>query len=136
MGCKYVKEFEHPESFGFSGSAGKTPVKTYMRGGKVCKDKYAEGGKADIAQDKAMIKTAVHKHEKSMHPGEPMTKLARGGVPPTSREPLIGRQKAKVGTVMGEFKKGELHSGGTGKVVTNPKQAVAIAMSEARRSKK
>lgn len=25
-------------------------------------------------------KTAVHKHEKAMHPGKPMTKLAKGGV--------------------------------------------------------
>jgi hypothetical protein len=38
----------------------------------------------------------------------------------------------KVGKVMGEFGKGELHSGSkSGPVVKNPKQAVAIAMSEA-----
>ena len=24
-------------------------------------------------------KTAVHKHEKTMHPGKPLTKLAKGG---------------------------------------------------------
>lgn len=41
---------------------------------------------------------------------------------------------AKVSRVMGEFKRGELHSGSkTGPKVSNPKQAVAIAMSEARR---
>jgi len=67
MGVKYVKEFD----FG----PAKTYVKGYARGGSC----YAEGGKADIAQDKAMIKAAVHKHEKGMHPGKPMTKLARGG---------------------------------------------------------
>ena len=39
----------------------------------------------------------------------------------------------KVGTVMHEFGKGELHSGKGGKVVKNPKQAVAIAISEAAR---
>ena len=39
--------------------------------------------------------------------------------------------QAKVGKVMGEYKKGELHSGKGGKVVTNPKQAVAISISEA-----
>ena len=33
--------------------------------------------------------------------------------------------------VMREYKAGKLHSGGDGKVVKNPKQAVAIAMSEA-----
>jgi hypothetical protein len=37
----------------------------------------------------------------------------------------------KIGKVMGEYKAGKLHSGGTGKVVKNPKQAIAIAMSEA-----
>ena len=29
---------------------------------------------------KADIKKAVHKHEKAMHPGKPMTKLKKGGV--------------------------------------------------------
>jgi len=36
---------------------------------------------------------------------------------------------------MRRFKQGKLHSGGTGKVVTNRKQAVAIALSEAGMSK-
>lgn len=39
--------------------------------------------------------------------------------------------QAKVGKVMGEFKEGTLHSGHGGKVVKNPKQAIAIAISEA-----
>jgi len=43
----------------------------------------------------------------------------------------IGQKK--VGAVMHEFGKGELHSGKNGKVVKNPKQAVAIAISEAAR---
>lgn len=46
------------------------------------------------------------------------------------------KQQAKVGKVMKEFKAGSLHSGKGGKVVTKPKQAVAIAISEARRMKK
>ena len=37
----------------------------------------------------------------------------------------------KVGAVMHEFGMGQLHSGKGGKVVKNPKQAVAIAISEA-----
>ena len=37
----------------------------------------------------------------------------------------------KVGKVMGEYKRGELHSGKGGKVVKNPKQAIAISLSEA-----
>ena len=38
----------------------------------------------------------------------------------------------KIGKVMGEFKDKTLHSGKGGKVVKNPKQAIAIAMSEAK----
>jgi hypothetical protein len=37
----------------------------------------------------------------------------------------------KVGKVMSEYKAGELHSGKGGKVVKNPKQAIAISLSEA-----
>jgi hypothetical protein len=247
MGVKYVKDFD----FG----PAKTYVKGYARGGSC----YAEGGRADVKQDKAMIKAAVHKHEKGMHPGKPMTKLARGGSltamknaaltaaqqraqaspPPApsnsaaqrmqeamdarnrvlaqNRQTVVGgpeftkssqaspaptqsaasrmqaaqsaldnaqRQQqqqtftsagraspqaasgaqhqaalqaaqqaamrsrpmakggqakvgqAKVGKVMREFKAGELHSGKNGPVVKSPKQAMAIALSEARAAKK
>ena len=41
----------------------------------------------------------------------------------------------KIRTVMREFKSGELHSGKSGKVVKNPKQAIAIGLSEAGMSK-
>jgi hypothetical protein len=41
------------------------------------------------------------------------------------------KQTAKIGKVMGEFKDKGLHSGKGGKVVTNPKQAIAISLSEA-----
>jgi len=41
----------------------------------------AKGGMTDIKQDKAMVKKAVHKHEAAMHPGKPMTKLRKGGMP-------------------------------------------------------
>ena len=42
------------------------------------------------------------------------------------------KQTAKVGKVMGEYKDKSLHSGKGGKVVTSPKQAIAIALSEAK----
>lgn len=45
------------------------------------------------------------------------------------------KSKGKVEKVMGEFKHGELHSGSKkGPLVTNPKQAQAIALSEARKA--
>jgi len=44
---------------------------------------------------------------------------------------MAAKQK-KVGKVMGEYKAGTLHSGKGGKVVKNPKQAIAIALSEAK----
>jgi hypothetical protein len=44
----------------------------------------------------------------------------------------MSKAQKKVGKVMGEYKSGKLHSGGTDKVVKNPKQAIAIAMSEAK----
>lgn len=48
-----------------------------------------------------------------------------------------GKKKAKIKKVMGEFEKGNLHSGSKkGPIVTNPKQAVAIGYSEAKRKKK
>ena len=43
---------------------------------------------------------------------------------------------SKVKKVMKEFKQGKLKSGGSGKKVTKKKQAIAIALSEAGKSKK
>lgn len=41
--------------------------------------------------------------------------------------------KEKIGVVMDEYKRGTLHSG-SGAKVSNPKQAIAIGLSEARKS--
>ncbi len=50
---------------------------------------------------------------------------------------VSGRSSRKVGKVMGEFKRGKLHSGSKrGPRVTSRKQAVAIAMSEKRKAER
>jgi len=52
--------------------------------------------------------------------------------------PIKGKSKKEiVKTEMHKFKEGKLHSGAKkGPVVTNPKQAIAISMSESGQSKK
>lgn len=47
------------------------------------------------------------------------------------------KEKNKISTTMREFKAGDLHSGSKkGPTVSNPKQGIAIALSEARKTKK
>lgn len=46
------------------------------------------------------------------------------------------KAQKKIGKVMREYKEGTLHSGKGGPVVKNPKQAIAIALSEAKMAKK
>ena len=48
----------------------------------------------------------------------------------------MSKGQKKVSIVMKEFKKGKLKSGKSGKIVKNPKQAIAIALSEAKMSKR
>jgi len=50
-----------------------------MGGSAYAKGGSAKGGSKDMAQDKATASTAVHKHERALHKGAPMTKLAKGG---------------------------------------------------------
>ncbi len=54
--------------------------KTFKRGGDM--KKMAEGGKADMAQDKTMIKKAMKQHDMQEHKGGKGTKLklAKGGM--------------------------------------------------------
>jgi len=50
--------------------------------------------KKDLAQDKKMIAGAVHKHEKTLHKGKPMTKLKKGGVTSMAMKQM-GRNMAR-----------------------------------------
>lgn len=48
-----------------------------------------------------------------------------------SKPKKLSLKQKKVAEVMHQFKEGDLHSGKTDTIVTNPKQAIAIALSEA-----
>lgn len=74
--------------------------------------------KKEAHEDKELMKSLNHKKKKD---------------PKRKKTPVA---KAKVKKVMHEFKEGALHSGSKkGPVVHNPKQAIAIALSEARKAK-
>lgn len=199
MGCKYVKEFDFGSDKGYTGSAGKTPVRSYMRGGAVKSSsldvstpkqtptnmkplrtanaktsmseankkgvmgasgkiktagQYAEGGAACACGGRAMKKggkSKMSKAEKKMAEGL-VAQMARQAmqtgrmpgmpaprarsVPVAPQSPLVAMKKggSKVGKVMGEYDRGELHSGSkNGPAVKSRKQALAIALSEARK---
>jgi hypothetical protein len=52
------------------------------------------------------------------------------------RQQIMKPRNKKIKKVMGEFKKRKLRSGTSKKKVTNEKQAIAIALSEARKLQK
>jgi hypothetical protein len=85
------------------------------------------GALAGVALEKGInkIKSTEGRDAESEIPSNVENK-AKGG---------MTKGQKKVGRVMREFKKGELHSGKKGPVVKNPKQAIAIALSEAGMSK-
>jgi hypothetical protein len=56
--------------------------------------------KKDLAQDKKMIAGAVHKHEKSKHKGQPLTKLKKGGVTGEAMR-AVGRNMARANNQRG-----------------------------------
>lgn len=140
---KYVKDFEFPNS-------GKTHVKGYMRGGSCG---YAEGGKVSTGKTPGKgpehtlgFAKGGHAKPKMAPKGlSVMIAVSDKKAPSASKKgasPVpgvaLGMKKggmAKVEKVMGEYGKGELHSGSKkGPIVENPKQAVAIALSEARKA--
>ena len=51
--------------------------------------------KKDLKQDKATAAKAVHKHERAMHKGKPMTKMAKGGKT-NAQMGAMGRNLAKI----------------------------------------
>jgi hypothetical protein len=66
MACNYVKDFDF-------GSASKAKGKPFARGG-CATTALAKGGRVDPE-----TREAVHKHERNMHPKEPLTPMKKGG---------------------------------------------------------
>jgi hypothetical protein len=115
--------------------------------------KLAKGGAVveKATGEKYPSRQAMVKHEKMETPRmqrEELTERTQVKMPAVRRKmvpvapstPMLGLKsggkvsQAKVGKVMGEFKAGDLHAGKNGKVVTKPKQAIAIALSEGRKA--
>ena len=74
----------------------------------------------------------MKKHKECSHCKHEMKKEM-----PKSKKKETSREKSKIEKVMKEGKSGKLHSGSKkGPIVTNPKQMIAIALSESRKRKK
>ena len=101
-------------------------------------DRTMMGDRRDMAMRPGMRGIAQSKARRAMPvaPRAPMIQIPRepqGGVMTFAKGGKVSKGEQKIGKVMGEYKRGELHSGSKkGPVVTNPKQAKAIALSEAR----
>jgi hypothetical protein len=74
----FAKKVGVPQSVGKDFNEADTGRK-FSKGGDMKKGGMAEGGKADMKQDKSMMQKAVNKHEGRLHKGQPMTKLSAGG---------------------------------------------------------
>jgi len=91
---------------------------------------------------KAKDESKKHENKESMRMEGKETMMEKKGYKETTSGKMVKAAKGaltksqkKIGKVMREFKSGKLHSGKKGPVVKNPKQAVAIALSEAGKSK-
>ena len=121
-----AKEYDRPKKTEEkkSSPSKKAPAKKKNSEGEVSPKAAAELRR--MMKEEEMLRKMGERYDEIM----PNPEYAKGGAVMTPK------MQKKVGTVMKEYKAGSLHSGKGGKVVKNPKQGVAIAMSEARRIKK
>lgn len=120
-------------SAGISGMASKVRVDT-PDGEKTFKQKKITGVDASYTKDDTTY--GISASRQPMMDGKIDKKInfsftksfAKGGAV-TKQTP---KQTKKIAKVMGEFKEGTLHSGKGGPVVKNPKQAIAISLSQAK----
>lgn len=154
MGMKYVKDFEFSKDAGFSGScapmkkamggAVRRPLRQMMREERQAMparrmmEENAQRQQMESSRPLEAIRRLIEEEAMTRRPMEEESMMRRPVAP--MRGAMMkkgGKVQKKVGKVMREFKEGKLHSGSKeGPVVKNPKQAMAIALSEARKMKK
>jgi hypothetical protein len=115
-----------------------------MKDGGMCKSTvgYAKGGpkmpaRAMKREPEAMVRKEVALLRKAGAPKAIIEHEVREAKSPIAmKKGGITKMQQKVGKVMSEFKAGELHSGSKeGPIVKNPKQAIAIGLSEGRKAR-
>jgi hypothetical protein len=104
------------------------------------RSRFDEGYISDADREYAMRMRPMENLAETLSPtegyvSEAERRMMQDNMPEMKKGGMTKSQK-KVGSVMKEFKAGKLHSGKKGPVVKNPKQAIAIALSEAGKSKK
>src|SRR5690242_10464099 len=95
----------------------------YPTDGRRCKETGCSNVRCEVSVERAFSATLEC----------PLHGLSRGHMP-AKKKSSSTRGKGKVKKVMHEYKHGQLKSGGSGAKVKSRKQAVAIALSEARES--
>jgi hypothetical protein len=80
----FMEAIAHSPSFAKKAGVPQSVGKEFSKADKG--RKFSKGGDmkhADAKMDKTMMQKAVNKHEGRLHKGQPMTKLAKGGMAPS-----------------------------------------------------
>jgi hypothetical protein len=155
MAIRYVKDFEFPSAAGYTKSSpSKVTGQMFAKGGKVEKEpkgmmviigvgkpkgpmKKAEGGDTTTNPNLGPGPLQMPSDEQINKENWNQRKAIRRAMGAKNTGKDTFAKGGKVAKVMGEFGEGKLHSGSKkGPKVTNPKQAIAIALNEQREAKK